>query len=307
MQIILDTKEILSLPEILSLLQESVYAPTPEKLSARAEGYRQDGSISALCLMEDSVLLGLLICREQPDLVEILDLAVRKSHQRQGLGRKLLGEASIRFRKELFAETDDDAVEFYSRCGFVVRSLGEKYPGIVRYQCRRQDEILDLYDQNRCRLGKFHRRGDPLPESTCLLGAEIWVISGQKLLLTQRSPQKTHPYQWEGTGGLAQAGEDSLACIKRELLEETGLDISKETPLLLLQYRRPAGFTDVYAIRKKVDLSKLTLQPSEVMGAKLVSLNEFDLMCHNGQVVSTVEGRFRLIEDQIEALMEPLL
>ncbi|ETE89388.1 acetyltransferase [Bacillus thuringiensis serovar aizawai str. Leapi01] len=33
------------------------------------------------------------------------------------------------------AETDDEAVEFYKRIGFQVKSLGEKYPGIERFHC----------------------------------------------------------------------------------------------------------------------------------------------------------------------------
>ena len=31
------------------------------------------------------------------------------------------------------AETDKEAVEFYKKIGFQVKSLGEKYPGIERF------------------------------------------------------------------------------------------------------------------------------------------------------------------------------
>jgi len=37
----------------------------------------------------------------------------------------------------LEAETDKDAVGFYRALGFAVESLGEKYPGIERFRCRK--------------------------------------------------------------------------------------------------------------------------------------------------------------------------
>lgn len=33
------------------------------------------------------------------------------------------------------AETDAEAAGFYRACGFQVRSLGEKYPGVERFAC----------------------------------------------------------------------------------------------------------------------------------------------------------------------------
>lgn len=40
----------------------------------------------------------------------------------------------------LEAETDDEAVEFYKRIGFQVRTLGEKYPGVERFHCYLEKE-----------------------------------------------------------------------------------------------------------------------------------------------------------------------
>jgi len=36
---------------------------------------------------------------------------------------------------EVTAETDRDAVEFYRKYGFSIRSLGEKYAGVKRFVC----------------------------------------------------------------------------------------------------------------------------------------------------------------------------
>ncbi|GAA0394735.1 hypothetical protein GCM10008933_26940 [Paenibacillus motobuensis] len=36
---------------------------------------------------------------------------------------------------KIIAETDQDAIGFYSKIGFEIHSLGEKYPGVERFQC----------------------------------------------------------------------------------------------------------------------------------------------------------------------------
>ena len=35
----------------------------------------------------------------------------------------------------IYAETDQDAVNFYKNIGFHITSLGEKYPGVERFAC----------------------------------------------------------------------------------------------------------------------------------------------------------------------------
>lgn len=37
--------------------------------------------------------------------------------------------------KTIFAETDDDSVGFYKKCGFTTKILRNKYPETVRYLC----------------------------------------------------------------------------------------------------------------------------------------------------------------------------
>ncbi len=71
----------------------------------------------------------------------ITQIAVARSVRHQGIARAMIddgmGALSI---SVLQAETDDDAVGFYRSCGFQVRSLGEKYPGVERYLCVRRAE-----------------------------------------------------------------------------------------------------------------------------------------------------------------------
>lgn len=68
--------------------------------------------------------------------VLLLHVATASHVRRTGVGRLLLAEVRRTTPPELpvVAETDDDAVSFYGATGFTVTSLGERYPGVVRYR-----------------------------------------------------------------------------------------------------------------------------------------------------------------------------
>jgi hypothetical protein len=52
------------------------------------------------------------------------------------MDRAMIAAACEQFNlKELAAETDQDAVAFYRRCGFQIDTLGEKYLGVERFRC----------------------------------------------------------------------------------------------------------------------------------------------------------------------------
>lgn len=71
-----------------------------------------------------------------PKHCEIKHIAVSPNHRRIGIGSKMINiileKYSLSF---MFAETDKDAVNFYKNYGFKITSLGEKYPGVERFQC----------------------------------------------------------------------------------------------------------------------------------------------------------------------------
>jgi ribosomal protein S18 acetylase RimI-like enzyme len=70
--------------------------------------------------------------------VTLLHIATAPRVRRTGVGSRLLAELWRRVPPELpiAAETDHDAVAFYAANGFVVTSLGEKYPGVERFRVR---------------------------------------------------------------------------------------------------------------------------------------------------------------------------
>ena len=72
-------------------------------------------------------------------------LAVEPESRGVGFGRGIMLEIIEEVKPvRIVAETDEDAVEFYRNIGFVISSLGEKYPGVERFQCTYEiDEETD--------------------------------------------------------------------------------------------------------------------------------------------------------------------
>lgn len=71
-----------------------------------------------------------------PHEAEIRHLAVKASWRGRTIGSAMIAEIAGWDRVELIrAETDQDAVGFYRHAGFEIKSLGEKYPGVERFEC----------------------------------------------------------------------------------------------------------------------------------------------------------------------------
>jgi N-acetylglutamate synthase-like GNAT family acetyltransferase len=76
--------------------------------------------------------------RLSSDTIGIRSIAVADGWRNRGLGRALLDELARRTEaKRIVAETDDDAIGFYRRCGFTVDDAPPKF-GRPRYWCVRE-------------------------------------------------------------------------------------------------------------------------------------------------------------------------
>ena len=95
-------------------------------------------SVPAVVLCIDDEPVAAAIGRETEGCFVIQAIAVAPPLRGLGLGRRLLEEiARLGGHRCIEAETDRDSVQFYRRCGFAITSLGEKFPGVERFRCRR--------------------------------------------------------------------------------------------------------------------------------------------------------------------------
>lgn len=122
---------------IRAVLSCCQYAPTKEKLDMLASKYEAEESVHAFSCMDGDAITGDIILQQlYNDSFEILGIAVDPTCRSRGIGKMMITQAAALLScRVLKAETDGDAVGFYQKCGFEIQTLGEKYPGIMRYVC----------------------------------------------------------------------------------------------------------------------------------------------------------------------------
>ncbi len=134
---IIDVKNNLHDPRILAVIAHSQYMPTEEKLHALAEKYELDRDTFSFAWDDNGYIFGVIILKRIGGQVfEIMSIATDPHHRCKGIASKLISFAANRLNCSILkAETDDSAVGFYRKYGFAIKSLGEKYPGVIRYLC----------------------------------------------------------------------------------------------------------------------------------------------------------------------------
>lgn len=152
-------------------------------------------------------------------------------------------------------------------------------------------EFWDIYDSNKQRTGRTMKRND-----WCLKDGEyhltvlgVIVRPDGRFLITQRVMTKAWaPGWWEVSGGAAQAGEDSFDAVKREIKEETGIDVSgAEGGYLFTYHRENPGegdnyFVDVYRFVLDFTEEDVRLQEKEAAGFKLADPEEIKELAKQG-------------------------
>lgn len=126
------------------------------------------------------------------------------------------------------------------------------------------EELWDVLDGDRNVTGKTHKRKDPLGP-----GEYHQVVTGfvrnskGEYLIMKRAPEKGFAGYWEVPGGSVTAGESSYTGIVREVLEETGIDVSKDPYKLVTSYKGDHYFSDAWLFEKEFDLKDVKYQKGE--------------------------------------------
>ncbi|CAG7635358.1 hypothetical protein PAESOLCIP111_03655 [Paenibacillus solanacearum] len=145
---LIDLKHRLEEEPVQELLSSAVF-PDPEAVEQTIGLYRSDQTMELLGIEQDGVLLGIAGFQTDSDHRLLLrHIAVQPEYRGQGYGRGLLLELiALKQPAAIVAETDEEAADFYRNVGFVVTSLGEKYPGVERFQCLYEAEIDEEADR----------------------------------------------------------------------------------------------------------------------------------------------------------------
>lgn len=131
-----DVKSRLTQPPFLNLLAPSVFNPTEERLQSRAGRYKGDENICVYALSREGSYKGIVAFSSGKQAV-IHDIAVDPSCRKEGIGKALIRFIFFLGAETVIAETDDDAVGFYKKCGFTVTETESDYE-TKRYLCERR-------------------------------------------------------------------------------------------------------------------------------------------------------------------------
>lgn len=154
-----------------------------------------------------------------------------------------------------------------------------------------KEERWDIYDVNKNKTGRTMKRND-----WCLKDDEyhltvLGVVARPdgRYLITKRVMTKSWaPGWWEVSGGACMAGEESLDAVKREVLEETGLNVNgAEGGYVFTYHRENPGkgdnyFVDVYKFVMDFDEADVKPQEAETDGFMLATLDEIKAFAEQG-------------------------
>ena len=159
-------------------------------------------------------------------------------------------------------------------------------------------EIWDLVDENGNDVGiKWSRADhDKIPEGLYHPCVEVWVRVGDRLLVARRHPDKTEGLNYDAPGGAMLSGESLTEAAARELAEEVGILTTEEKLEHLGVILGKVAYAVSYLLKLDT-LPPLTLQPSEVVGYKLVSRKELDSM--TDQLCDNCARRYIVYRDRL--------
>lgn len=160
-------------------------------------------------------------------------------------------------------------------------------------------EYFDVLNSLREPLGYKKTRDTILNSNEFNSGAELWIINDKKLLMTQRSANKSHPGKWEVPGGCSHSNESTIDTIIREVFEEIGIFIDKNCLSLIGTQLYKKQFVDVYYTNLKINITDTKLQQDEIQNIKFVTKEEFNNMLRKNEIVLSVAKRAMMFKNQL--------
>ncbi len=118
---------------VRKIMAQSAFDQTEEAMDRKAEEFIRHVSWQLYGWIEDEEIVGICGFVVYRDYIEILNIAVAQHAQRKGIGSRMIAKLWNEHKKTIKAETDDDAVDFYRKCGFSTTEIS-KY-NVRRWTC----------------------------------------------------------------------------------------------------------------------------------------------------------------------------
>ncbi len=124
--------------EAFLLYASCMYQPRYENFKEQMEDLLNDPSVRVYVCESRGEKTGMMVLKFSDSVAEIIGISVSEKLRRRGTGRHLI-EYVMRSEglERINAQTDDDSIGFYRKCGFAEERIVVDYPdgSVVRYNC----------------------------------------------------------------------------------------------------------------------------------------------------------------------------
>ncbi len=160
-------------------------------------------------------------------------------------------------------------------------------------------ELLDVYDSLGNKTGRIVERGntdETFSEDEHIAVAIIYIENDKGEFLIQKTSKEKGGH-YSSTGGHINHGEDAYHTIIREVKEELGIDVSKETIIDLgyICVDFPVRF--MFYLKKTINIDDITLQKEEVESVSYMSVDDIRNILNKGLMN---KGHYKVLEKVLE-------
>ena len=124
--------------EAFSIYASCMYHPTYDEYKTQMEDYLLDSSVKVFVSENRGRKTGMMVLKLSEAAAEIIGIAVSDNARRTGIGKQLIQRVMKSENLEsVKAQTDDDSIGFYRKCGFSEERIVIEYSdgSVVRYNC----------------------------------------------------------------------------------------------------------------------------------------------------------------------------
>ena len=129
-----DIKQQIARPEVGEIISYAAFNGTAEGVAKETVKYQVSVSLNFYGWLDNGRVVGICGFEVHADKVEIHLISVAKDMQRKGAGGAMVAALQEMYRLPIEAETDDDALGFYRKCGFMDTAFQHEKLG-TRYTC----------------------------------------------------------------------------------------------------------------------------------------------------------------------------
>lgn len=168
-------------------------------------------------------------------------------------------------------------------------------------------ELWDAYTRDGELTGETLVRGEPIPNGRYHLVCEVLVRhrDGEYLCMKRSMEKPNFPGFYEASaGGSALRGEDKWQCVKRELLEETGITCDSFTEVGVSVIDERHGIFYSFVCTVDCDKAAVTLQPGETEDYIWMNEQDFITFVNSDKMVPSQKRRLRPYFEKLGYLKE---